>query len=68
MLSGRFIYNILEIEKVKSLFKFYETSWTLEAFFQAPIMKKTKTLFLTWKRFIIDENIISSIQKERKRH
>jgi hypothetical protein len=38
-------------------------AWSL---FQAPIMKKTKTLFLTWKRFIIDENIISSIQKEKK--
>jgi hypothetical protein len=29
-------------------------------------MKKTKKLFLTWKRLIIDENIISSIQKEKK--
>jgi hypothetical protein len=37
MLSGRFIYNILEIEKVKSLFKFYETSWKLEAFSKLPL-------------------------------
>jgi hypothetical protein len=35
-----------KLRKLKSLFKFYETSWKLEALFQAPIMKKTKNVIL----------------------
>jgi len=31
-----FTYNILEIEKVKSLVEFNETSWKLEAFSKLP--------------------------------